>query len=273
MYHIPFRKSKVAEKWNQGKAAICYRVNFADSKSTEIAAAAGVDCIWVDREHCANDWHTVNEHILAAKAFDVDVIVRISGEGGYSEYIKPLEMDAAGIIVPHVSSLEMAERVVRLTKFYPVGCRPIDGGNRDRMYHLVDFEDYQKQANQERFTIIMIEEPIEDEELEKIIALEGIDGVLFGTLDYTQAVGLTGEIHHEKTRKMKRKILELAKKYRKHIIGGTTLEDYEETLQAGYDLIVVGTDIYAHAENCREIAQRIHQAEKNRKKDTICMKF
>lgn len=265
MYHIPFRKSKVVKKWNQGKAAICYRVNFTDPKSTEIAAAAGVDCIWVDREHCGNDWNDVNAHILAAKAYDVDVIVRISGEDGYSEFIKPLEMDAAGIIVPHVGTLEMAERVVRLTKFYPTGMRPIDGGNRDRSYHLVDFEDYQKEANRERFNIIMIEEPVEEAELEQMISLEGIDGVLFGTLDYTQSVGLTGDIHHKKVREMKKRILELAKKYHKHVIGGTTLEDYEETVAAGYDLIVVGTDVYSHAEHCREIAECIHQSQGNQR--------
>ncbi len=259
MYHIPFRKSRVVGKWDQGKAAICYRVNFTDPKATEIAAAAGVDCIWVDLEHCANDWGVVNAHILAAKAFDTDVIVRISGGGGYSEYIKPLEMDATGVIVPHVNSLEMARQVVKLTKFHPLGMRPIDGGNRDRMYHLVDFEDYQKWANRERFNIIMIEEPVDEGELEQIMSLEGIDGVLFGTLDYTQAVGMTGQTEHEKIAGMKKHILALAQKYHKHIIGGTTLEDYEETLQAGYDLIVVGTDVYAHAEHCREIAERLSE--------------
>lgn len=257
MYQIPFRKSKVVGKWKQKKPAICFRVNFTDSKSTEIAAAAGVDCVWVDLEHCANDWSIVNAHILAAKAFDVDVVVRISGGGGYSEYIKPLEMDAAGVIVPHVNSLEMAREVVRLTKFYPLGMRPIDGGNRDRMYHLVDFEEYQRWANEERFTIIMIEEPVEEEELEQIIALDGIDGVLFGTLDYTQSVGLTGQSEHEQVIGMKKKILHFAQKYQKHVIGGMTLDDIDETLSAGYDLVVVGTDVYSHAEHCREIAERI----------------
>lgn len=260
MYQITYRRSRVVEKWNEKKPAICYRVNFRDSKSTEIAAAAGVDCIWVDMEHCANDWNTVNEHILAAKAFDTDVIVRISGDGGYSDYIKPLEMDAAGIIVPHVKNLEMAKKVVEFTKFYPLGMRPIDGGNRDRMYHLVDFEEYIAHANSERFTIIMIEEPVEDQELEEMIRLEGIDGVLFGTLDYTQSVGLTGQTEHNTIIEMKKKILSLAKKYDKHVIGGMTLEDFDETRAAGYDLIVVGTDVYAHAENCRKLGERLYQA-------------
>lgn len=255
MFQIPFRRSRVVEKWNNKKPAICYRVNFTDAKSTEIAAASGVDCVWIDMEHVANDWSVVNQHILAAKAYDVDVVVRISGEGGYSEFIKPFEMDTAGIIVPHVRSLEEAERVVRLTKFHPMGMRPIDGGNRDRMYHLVDFEEYIERTNRERFNIIMIEEPMEDEELEAVIGLEGIDGVLFGTLDYTQSIGLTGQTAHGKVVEMKRKILRLAKKYHKHVVGGITLDDFDETLEAGYDFIVVGTDVYSQAEECRRIAE------------------
>ncbi len=66
----------------------------------------------------------------AAKVFDVDAIVRVP-RGSYSDMIRPLELDAAGIMVPHVMSAEDARQVVRWTRFAPVGLRPLDGGNAD----------------------------------------------------------------------------------------------------------------------------------------------
>jgi 4-hydroxy-2-oxoheptanedioate aldolase len=41
-------------------------------------------------------------------------MVRVA-RGSYSDYIRPLELDAAGIIVPHVMSLADAQAVARTT--------------------------------------------------------------------------------------------------------------------------------------------------------------
>src|SRR5690606_41312418 len=52
----------------------------------------------------------------------------------YSDYIKPLELDVTGILVPHIMGVEDAKEVIRMTRFHPLGRRPIDGGNADGAY-------------------------------------------------------------------------------------------------------------------------------------------
>lgn len=59
----------------------------------------GFDCLWIDGEHTPSDWGPLEKQILAAKIYDTDVLVRVS-RGSYSEYIKPLERDASGIMGP-----------------------------------------------------------------------------------------------------------------------------------------------------------------------------
>ena len=95
--------------------------------------------------------------------------------GSYSDYIKPLEMDATGILVPHIMNLEDAKRVVHMTRFHPAGRRPVDGGNADGFYTGIDFPDYLKQANEQRFVILQIEDPEPLDDLKAIAELEGYD--------------------------------------------------------------------------------------------------
>ena len=99
-------------------------------------------------EHVPNDFSVIQNQILTAKAYDVDILCRVP-RGSYSDHIRPLEMDAAGIMVPHVMSLDDAKRVVQMTRFHPIGRRAVDGGNADGAYCGIPFTDYIEQANRE----------------------------------------------------------------------------------------------------------------------------
>ncbi|NLO74170.1 MAG: aldolase, partial [candidate division WS1 bacterium] len=167
------RPSRVLAKLRAGGVASCFKLNLADARAVEIAAIAGFDCVWLDMEHAANDNTAIEQGIWAAKSRDVDTLVRVA-RGSYSDYVRPLEMDASGIMVPHVMSLADAQVVVRMTRFHPLGRRPVDGGNADGAYCKIDFQDYLRQANEQRFLVMQIEDPEPLAELDTIAALPGL---------------------------------------------------------------------------------------------------
>jgi len=167
------RRSRVLGKLRAGEVAYCFKLNLADARACEIAARHGFDCIWTCAEHVANDWSVIENQILAAKSYDVDILCRVP-RGSYSDHIRPLEMDAAGIMVPHVMGVEDAEKVIRMTRFQPLGRRAADGGNADGFYCNIPFEEYIRQANSERFVVFQIEDPEPLDELEAIAALEAM---------------------------------------------------------------------------------------------------
>ena len=176
---MDMRKSRVLRQMRSGKVATCVKLNLADTRAAEIAAMCGFDCVWLDMEHVPSDFSFIENAIRAAKIYDCDTLTRVP-HGCYSDLVRPLEADSTGIMVPHLMSLEDAKRVVYYTKFHPIGRRPIDGGNTDGKFCLVDGNDYMKQANEERFTIVQIEDPEPLSELEEICALPGIDMLFFG---------------------------------------------------------------------------------------------
>src|SRR5690606_24337087 len=116
--------------------------------------------------------------------------------GGYSEYVRPLEMDASGIMVPHIMGLDDAKNVIRATRFHPEGRRALDGGNADGTYGIKKLDQYIREANRERFLVFQIEDPEPLDALNAIAALPGLDMLFFGPADFSQGVGAPGQLLH-----------------------------------------------------------------------------
>ncbi|HBP39195.1 MAG TPA: aldolase [Clostridiales bacterium] len=236
------KPSKVLNQLRSGEMASCTKLNLADSRTVEIAGIAGFDCVWTDMEHVPNDLGQVEKQILAAKAYDMDILVRVP-RGSYSSLVWPLEMDATGIMVPHVMSLADARQVVRQTRFHPVGRRPVDGGNADGGFCKIDFNEYLKQANENRFVIIQIEDPEPLAELDEIASLPGIDVIFFGPGDFSHSIGHPGEFSHPDLIEARRLVAEAAIRHGKFAgtVGGPG--NLDELLSLGYRFISMGADV------------------------------
>jgi 4-hydroxy-2-oxoheptanedioate aldolase len=252
MTKLEMRPSRTLAKLRSGGVASCFKLNLADARVAEIAAMAGFDCLWTDREHVPNDLSVVEKIIWAAKAYDTDVLVRVP-RGGYSDYILPLELDAAGIMVPHIMSLADAQNVVRMTRFHPVGRRPVDGGNADGAYCRIGFNDYLQQANAQRMVIVQIEDPEPLDDLDAIAALDGIDMLFFGPGDFSHGIGAPGEWTHPKLLETRRRVAEAALAHGKFAGTVAGVEQVDEFVVMGYRFLSVGADVVGLSQYCTSI--------------------
>ncbi len=168
--------------------------------------------------------------------------------GSYSDLIWPLEMDAAGIMVPHLMSVEDARQVVRQTRFHPLGRRPLDGGNADGAYCMIPLDQYVREANQQRLVIVQIEDPEPMAELDAIAQVPGIDMLFFGPADFSQGIGHTGEMGHPRVVEARRQIAQTAARYGKFAGTVTSLDTLSETIALGYQFINFAVDVLALAD-------------------------
>lgn len=237
------RKSRVLRQMRSGKVATCVKLNLADVRNAEIAAMCGFDCLWLDMEHVPTDYSYIENAVRAAKIYDCDTLTRVS-KGCYSDLVCPLEGDSTGIMVPHLMSLEEAKQIVYYTKFHPIGRRPLDGGNADGKFCLVDGKDYIKEANEERFTVVQIEDPEPLDELEEICALPGIDMIFFGPGDFSQGIGDPCSDNPEIDR-VRRLVAKTARKHGKFAgtVGGPG--NFDSLVKMGYTFISTGADVVA----------------------------
>lgn len=249
---MKMRESRILGKLKSNEIASCFKVNFVDARVSELVAISGFDCVWIDQEHIGQDWSNIAANIWATKAHNVDIMVRVA-RGGYSDYIRPLELDATGIMVPHIMGLEDAKNVIKMTRFHPIGRRPIDGGNTDGAYTAMDFNNYLNQANEQRFLVLQIEDPEPLDDLEAIAALDGFDMLFFGPGDFSQGIGAPGEWNHPLLIETRKRVADVAKKYGKFAGTVGSPDNLNELISLGYHFISVGADVVGLKNYCEKL--------------------
>ncbi len=250
---VHMRPSRVLRKLREGGIASCIKLNLLDPRGVEVVAMSGIDSIWLDTEHVPTNYADLEDQVRAAKVYDVDTIVRVP-RGSYSDYIRGLEMDAAGIMAPHVMNLEDARNIVRMTKFPPLGKRAVDGGNADGAYCRVDFLEYLETANRERFVIYQIEDPEALPDLEAIAALPGVDMLLFGAGDFSVTVGKPGQTDDPEIAEVRARVARVARQAGKAAGVPAAPHRLKEMVDLGYNFICAGADVIALAEYADNIA-------------------
>ena len=251
------RKSRVLELMRAGKPALCYKSNFNSPHIAEVAGLCGFDALWICQEHVPTDHEVMQNIIRAGKMHDLDTIVRVA-KGCYSDYIRPLEADAAGIMVPHLMSLEEAKYIAHTVRFAPVGLRPLDGGNADGLYCLIDGRESMKFCNENRMVIVQIEDPEPLAELDKICQVPGIDMIFFGPGDFSHSIGDPCNFANPEIARVRKLVVETAHKYGKYA-GTVSVPSMKDCFEMGYDLVNCGADVGAIGASCKAIRAQFEE--------------
>jgi len=239
---ISMRPSRALARMRAGGVATCVKCNTADPRVVDLIGRFDFDCVWLCMEHVPGSIDVIERQIMAARANDLDSVVRVR-RGSYSDLTVPLEADATAVMVPHVTSADEARQAVYYTKFHPIGRRPWDGGNADGAYGMLSAADYIRQANAERFTILQIEDPEGMDALDAIAAVDGYEMLLFGPGDYSQGIGSPGEMNDPRIAEARRRVAETARAHGK--VAGTvgSPETVAELAAMGYQFINLGSDV------------------------------
>jgi 2-dehydro-3-deoxyglucarate aldolase/4-hydroxy-2-oxoheptanedioate aldolase len=159
----------------------------------EILSRCGFDWLFIDAEHGALSAAAV-QHLVQATRGDCLALVRVP-ENSPTWIKKMLDTGCDGIIIPQVNSAEEARRGVAAAKYPPQGTRSV-GLARAQGYGM-SFADYVATANEQVAVIIQIEHITAVDNLDSILEVEGIDGVLIGPYDLSGSMNRLGEISSE----------------------------------------------------------------------------
>ena len=241
---ITTRASRVLRVLAEGKVSTVLKLNLSDPRVVEIAGLGGADAVWLCNEHVPSDWLQLENQIRAARVHDMDSFVRVA-RGSYSDYVRPFEADATGIIVPHVASEEEARQIVDWVRFYPLGRRALDGGNLDGKFCLLPFEEYIEHSNRERLVVMQIESPEALEQVEKIASVPGFNGLLFGAGDFSHRIGKVGQLNHPDVVAARRRMAAACRRHGKFAMTTQMLDPISDIIDEGFRVLSVGADVIA----------------------------
>jgi 4-hydroxy-2-oxoheptanedioate aldolase len=183
----------------------------------EMLAVAGFDFILIDCEHGPADVVALRQHIAAAAMHGADVLVRV-GEGEDALILRALDSGAAGVVVPHLDSAEQARDVVAAAHYPPRGRRGFATYGRAGSYGAVSGPDHKARLAGETLVIGMIESPPAVSAVDRIVAVDGLDGLLLGAADLAASSG-PGDLPVPESRAKVNAVLAAAGSLRLDLVG------------------------------------------------------
>jgi 4-hydroxy-2-oxoheptanedioate aldolase len=237
------RTSRIRQKLSHDEPVLVTTLHLTDGAVFELTSLMGFDGIWVDLEHHAHSVQTMQGLMRAARVGSSDMVAR-PAKGEFMRMGRLLEAGAQGIMYPRCDSAAEAREVVKWAKFPPLGKRGLDGGNPDMPYGSMSVPQYVKEANEQTFIIIQIEEDHAIAAAEEIAAVEGVDVLMLGPADYSSLSGFAGDFGHPRIAEAEAKIAEATGKHGKHWgRPALSLADAEALVGKGARFIPYGSDL------------------------------
>lgn len=238
------RQSRILHKIrNRDEVALATCCHLTDPSVYELASLVGFDGIWMDLEHHGYSVETAGHLMRAARVGGTDIVAR-PGKGEFMRMARLLEQGATGIMYPRCSGVDEAKEVVRWGKFAPLGQRGFDGSGADVPYCTVPMRDYVREANEQTFLLVQMEEPHAIDQAEAIAAIPGVDMIMLGPADFTVLTGIPGQFDHPSVMTALEKVSKAARNTGKHWAATVGSMDFaKQMIDMGCRLLFHGADI------------------------------
>lgn len=188
----------------------------------DVVARTGVDFIVIDLEHGSISLETAEEMVRAAKLHGCQPIIRV-GDDQENTILRALETDCKAIMVPHVATMDVAQKVADSARYFPSGKRGLSPYTACHGYTHINLTESLKEHSDETLVGVLVEGQEGISNLSEIAQVDGIDLIYLGLYDISQSVGHSGELDHPEVKAQLNKCLEKIKEGGK--IPGTFARD------------------------------------------------
>ena len=225
----------------------------------EIMGYSGFDWVSIDMEHTSISFADVEHLTRAAQVSGLIPLVRVMHNDPML-IMKSLDAGAAGVIVPHVKCAADMKKALAAARFHPDGERGKCGQVRGSRYGAdgVAWKDYWPKANADVIIVPLVEEKEGIENLDEILAVDGVDVLWIGIGDLAQSYGVPGaDFTKDPLLSVAKEVIVKANAAGKVVLAPSspvhTLEYCRGLLDLGFKGISFGTDTSVFRNVCRDV--------------------
>ena len=199
MGEVMVRENRVIKAMKEGRKALGYQMTFPSVWDIEILARCDFDFVWLDGEHGPFGYSETEQMVRAVEAAGATAIARVENVH-HSTVLQYLDRGVQGILGPHIASGEDAEMLADACYFGPRGNRSF-GGNRGTNYSFTpdawgDKRAFYALANDNMLVGALLEDQGSIDNIDDILAVEGIHYFGIGMNDFAQGIGYPGQPEH-----------------------------------------------------------------------------
>lgn len=215
-----------------------------ETNIVEIMAQAGFEWLCIDIEHTSIDLEATKQLIISIQASKMKALVRVSKN---EEVIikRVMDMGADGVVVPMVNSESDARKAVSFVRYPPYGKRGV-GLSRAQGFGA-NFDGYKKWVLEEAIVVAQIEHIDAVNNIDQILAVDGIDATIIGPYDLSGSLGFPGEYEREDVKKAISKVkdacMKAGKPYGFHVIESAP-DNMVRRIEEGARFLAYSTDFF-----------------------------
>ena len=240
---------------SNGEVVIGCWMSIGEGYTAEILGRAGFDWLLIDGEHSPNDIRSIRDQVVALASSDSNLVVRVPvGETWIIKQV--LDLGVQTILVPIVETADQAHALVSACRYPPQGTRGV-GYSVSRAGGFGQFDNYGPTADDQICLLVQVETEKGLDNLDEILAVEGVDGVFIGPADLSASLGYLGQTMHPEMQKTIlgaiRRISDSGK-----AAGILTTDDgmIQAALEAGARFVAVAMDIALLLKNAQAAARK-----------------
>jgi 2-keto-3-deoxy-L-rhamnonate aldolase RhmA len=217
--------------------------------NAEILAQAGFSWLAADAEHGEFEDADIAPFCRALQPYPCLPFVRVK-ENATLPIRRALDLGAAGVIVPLVNSAGEAERAVQAAHYPPRGIRGY-AWQRGNAWGR-NFDEYARAFRP--VVVVMIESRAAVENIDAILAVEGVDACFIGPYDLSGSYGVTGQTSHPLIESARARIAEASCRHAKaagqHLVTPDRTA-VQRAIEQGYTFLALGMDTHFLGEGAR----------------------
>lgn len=257
MKHFSHLKSTLKEKLSTNQLSIGSWLTIPHQSIVEILGSAGFEWLAIDMEHAPISIETIVNLIGHIQGNGMQALVRVSKN---EEVVikRVLDAGADGVIIPMIKNKQEAIEAVSYVKYPPIGKRGV-GLNRAQKYGTA-FKTYQDWVRDNSIIIAQIEHIEAVNNLEDILSVSQIDGLIVGPYDLSASMGYPGDYNRDDVKEALTRIEMVAKNAKKPLGFHVIESSYTKTLDKinkGYTFVAFSIDFFFLGDKAREEMNRL----------------
>lgn len=191
----PAATTGLRRRLDSGGVAVAVASHAMTSDTVDFLGQFGFDAVWLEGEHGPVTWDRLGDLSRAAELWGLAALLRVRTLDP-TLIVRGLSLGVHGIVVPQVSNADEARIAVAATKFAPVGRRGVTAGRRSWRAPGTAPDDFFATENVNTVLVVQLESPAALEQIDDIVAVDGLDVVFVAPNDLAQAMGRQGQVDH-----------------------------------------------------------------------------
>lgn len=232
---------QIRDRLRGGGHCIGSWIQIPHASIAEIMGQAGYDWVALDLEHGAIAVDQLPDLCRALELGNTLPLVRLA-QGHAKDCKQALDAGAGGVIVPMVESAAQLKEVRDACRWPPAGKRGV-AFSRANLFGK-HFDAYREEA-QAPLLVAMIEQVRAVDDLESILAVDGLDAILIGPYDLSASMGMTAQFEEPAFKAALLRVQALSKEHGIpcgiHVVAPSP-EQLRQRIEQGYRFLAYSID-------------------------------